>query len=668
MGKVAKTTKKFNRTLLTGELKRRRQVKRFKAKVKGRGGGTVLPEKPVDEADSQFGYQSVAGADGAEPDDDLLGALEEVEESDLEGELDSEAREDGGGGSDGDEAQRHKLDLEALKEADPEFYEFLQQNDSALLDFNASEDESHASEPEGSVEEEPKRNPERTEGELSMAQIAKWEVEIQENRCIKALRQLVLAFEAGAHIGEADFNSRCPYVICGDRLFNKLMVTCLRQVPATLDFHLISSPSGAPSTSPKWSNFQPLVKTFLSSILHMFSVENSGDMLKYLLETTNLVIRYLACDEKLARMFLKVLLERFGGSGEPELQTASFSLIRKLALLCPVTLEHALRGVYAVLVRHSRNLNCHTVTRVNVIRSCAVELFGHNFDKSYQLAFTCIRQLAVHLRACLTTRTREAFAKVYNWQFIQSLSFWAHVLSTYCDRDVVSAHGESPLQPLIYPLTQVALGTISLIPSPKYFPLRFQCVRAMTLLAHKTQTYIPTIPYLIEVLESVEFQRQPAPSTLKPFNIALALKVPKSYLRTRVYQDMLTEELNELLLGYFAAISNNIGFPEIALPTLIYLKKFLKASKSVKVNKKVEQILAKVLAPPFTNSVKVGATSAMILAKRSGLAFAPADLAAMSAFLPGDAGAKTPVQEYYESVAAFKAQRQVLIAGAAESE
>lgn len=192
----------------------------------------------------------------------------------------------------------------------------------------------------------------------------------------------------------------------------------------------------------------------------MFNINATGDMLKYLLESTNSVIRYLACDEKMARLFLKVLLDNFSSAAQPELQTASFALIRKLSVLCPSLLDRALKGAYEVFVRNSRKFNTHTATRISIIRSCASELFGHNFDKSYQLAFTCIRQLAVHLRACLTNKTKESYSKVYNWQFIQSINFWAHILATYCDRDVVQAHGESPLQPLIYPLTQVALGAI----------------------------------------------------------------------------------------------------------------------------------------------------------------------------------------------------------------
>ena len=56
----------------------------------------------------------------------------------------------------------------------------------------------------------------------------------------------------------------------------------------------------------------------------------------------------------------------------------------------------------------------------------------------------------------------EAFRAVYNWQYVHAVDFWTQVLAGSADVQVQKEKGglESPLKPLIYPLTQIALGVV----------------------------------------------------------------------------------------------------------------------------------------------------------------------------------------------------------------
>jgi nucleolar complex protein 2 len=60
---------------------------------------------------------------------------------------------------------------------------------------------------------------------------------------------------------------------------------------------------------------------------------------------------------------------------------------------------------------------------------------------------------------------QDAFKQVYNWQYVHCIDFWSIVLAKTCSVESKIARGgeESALQPLIYPLTQVALGAVKCV-------------------------------------------------------------------------------------------------------------------------------------------------------------------------------------------------------------
>lgn len=120
------------------------------------------------------------------------------------------------------------------------------------------------------------------------------------------------------------------------------------------------------------------------------------------------------------------------------------------------------QNTYMTLVRSCKSTSSHTLPAINLMKNSASELFCADHAASYQHAFGYIRQLAIHLRTSMKTKTKEAYKQVYNWQYVHCVDFWAIIVARACSKETLLERGgqESELKPLIYPLVQVALGAV----------------------------------------------------------------------------------------------------------------------------------------------------------------------------------------------------------------
>jgi nucleolar complex protein 2 len=216
---------------------------------------------------------------------------------------------------------------------------------------------------------------------------------------------------------------------------------------------------------------------------------------------------------------------------------------------------------------------------------------------------------------------------------------------------------ESQLKLLIYPLVQVTLGAMRLIPTAIYFPFRFHLIRSLLRISRATGTFIPLASPLLEVLTSAEMKKAPKAASLKPFEFATAYKAPKSYLRTRVFQDGVGEQLVELLGEYFLLWATSVAFPELVLPVIIQLKRWLKQAR----NKSSGNKNAKLAGQLILLVQKLEANAKFIEEKRAKVEFAPKDRAQVEAFLRDFDIAKTPLGAYVIGQRKARAERAKLL-------
>ena len=334
-------------------------------------------------------------------------------------------------------------------------------------------------------------------------------------------------------------------------------------------------------------------------------------------------------------------------------------VLRRLVVIGdPGIKEAVLKATYQGLVKGARSTTIHTIQGVNLMKNTAAELWGMNPNIGYTTGFTFIRQLAIHLRSSITNKSKESYKTVYNWQYVHSLDFWSRVVSAHCEslREAESGK-ESPLRPLIYPIVQVTLGALRLIPTAQYYPLRFQLIRSLLRISLATSTYIPLAPALYEVLNSAEMKKPPKPSTLKALDFTTSIRAAKSYLRTRVYQDGVGEQVAELLSEFFVLWAKSIAFPELALPVLAMLKRWVKeASKKNSGNKngKVNSAIALLVQ-------KLEANSRWVEEKRMRVDFAPNNRAGVEGFLKDVEWEKSPLGAFVVGQRKAREQKAKLV-------
>lgn len=615
--KTKKSTRKFiqNRLKSVIETRKKHKATMSKRRVKSKPNpGDNKGQRAADNDDPEFSSsdnESDQMSDGQTEQDTLM------QWSDSEAEEEDQVPS----GLDEDEVS-HKNQLDKLKTLDPEFYKFLQENDQELLNFDDSDGEADM---EGSKEvenDEQAEQEEKEEGEeqITQSMIDGWKESLQKTHSIKTLRKLIAALRSAAAIGDENDQAPLMYmveegegiVIAWDScrlllrtlylhvfpmtVFSSILLTCIEVVPSVFHHHLGSTATKSgkaqlPSSSPKWRKLQPLVKSFLANLLRLLTQLTDADMLAPLIRGSQSIVSYYVCFPKLGKEFVRQLLH-YWSSGDESVRVAAFLSLRQMAMDAPQSyLDRILKGAYKVYTQVSKNTSVHTWTNLSFMSQCVIELGGLHLMTTYQHGFVAIRELALLLRAAVNSQTKDSFKAVYCWPFLHRLKLWSTMIGTYSKEE---SSGQETLKHLVYPLVQVSIGVMRLKPSSKHFPMRFQIIRMLVDLGSKMGTFIPLSSYLFEVFDSAEVSAKAKPSTLKPLDMSLTLRAPNGYLSSKVYQSSLIDESVSLLYDIYAALALDVAFPELIVPAVIHMKRWIKKSKNFMATKQMQLFIEKV--------------------------------------------------------------------------
>jgi len=465
-----------------------------------------------------------------------------------------------------------KAELAKLAENDPDFHEYLQQNESSLLDFHnemgemgGDDEEDDDMEEAGDEEDEDAEDEEpKSKDVLVDAKVLKaMEYGAFESHGVKPLRKLIAAYVSACHMSDAQdqdedgtgrlrINNSKKYLIESSTVFDKLMVTCLSKIHEELHFHLLGKGAtveggddsddeqeadNVEETSsdeidvnkpinPKkflkahrWSDLKMSIQSFIKATLHLMSEAKESKLLSFIIKSLGNYFPYLGAFPRLGKALLKTLTSKWASTSDASEQYQSvrvnaFLRIRQLALTQPFPfIELCLKSTYLAYAKASKFANAATVTsllpQLTFMGNCVVELYSLDFASSYQHAFVYIRQLALHLRSALQKKTPETFRIVYCWQYMHCLKLWTAVLAASSGKAGDGDDESALMRSLIYPLVEITFGVAKLIPSTRHLPLRLHCVRYLQQLAAASETFIPTTSILLEVFDLREISLSP---------------------------------------------------------------------------------------------------------------------------------------------------------------
>ncbi|NXM76231.1 NOC2L protein, partial [Serilophus lunatus] len=362
-------------------------------------------------------------------------------------------------------ASEHKDQLSRLKDRDPEFYKFLEENDRTLLDFDASdssEEEDPLHRPPDTLEEASDEEDEEDEEQekvkrkrvsfisVSLKMVEDWKKASKRNLTPRLFHEITQAYKAAVATTKGDSGGDpSKFQVTDTAVFNALVSFCIRDLFHYLQELLLPrAPKNKlkmvlPSTSPLWGKLRLDIKVYLGCTIQVRNVI----ILCHPLLKVSLVLAVICSFSfscwiiPFAYFFMKTTLHPLARKAGTFLAVLHLYLI-----LFPA------QQMYIAFVKNSRFTSPNALPMINFMQRTLTEMYSLDTHTSYQHAFIYIRQLAIHLRSAMTIRKKENFQSVYNWQYIHCLYFWCRVLSTIYPSEV--------MEPLIYPLTQVIIGCI----------------------------------------------------------------------------------------------------------------------------------------------------------------------------------------------------------------
>lgn len=416
-----------------------------------------------------------------------------------------------------------------------------------------------------------------------------WRVEIESDKSSKTIKNLINAFHAAFLSVSDSKDSDSKYVAEGGTIFNDILELCITCLPSAIRKFLKLS-GNEPFQADKCKKFKKIkgaLNFYSMDVVKVLENVTSKNIRTILLKHLSILMPFLTFTKSFRKNFLKLLLD-YWSTGDYTVRIVAYYCILSIASNKKNdVLDALIKSMYMKFVKNSKFLSPSTITELNFMIHSFTEICLLDSKKTYYHMFLYVRQLAITLRGAMTLKKKENFEAVYNWQFINSLRLWAQVVS--------SAEADSLLRSLMYPLIQIIVGVIKLVPTEKFYPLRLHCVQLLLNISKDIGIFVPFLTFALEILSSSNsFQLKGKIGTIKPIPLICTLRASKSQLQDNNYKSSLLDTLYQLILESGAENHYKIYFPEEYFVCMIRIKQFISQCQNSNYSQKMKQLTDKI--------------------------------------------------------------------------
>ncbi|KNH06078.1 putative protin [Perkinsela sp. CCAP 1560/4] len=482
------------------------------------------------------------------------------------------------------EDTNHMEQVRALEEEDKEFFEYLKAEDPELLKFDELDESGEEKDDAGEVDEAGLNSEEINDvlqdafhmglnsGDGTEASLAAKKPSKKSLKRVLTLQKKL--FHAMASSDFADSHSL--HVNASELILQLLPLAFTRSSNDSKQSNEVASADGELERR-FLGNVKILAKMFLDPSQPR-QAENS--LLPPLFKSVMSVRKYLLQCSVTVKCFLKLAILCMCEADQPkEVRLAASNFFLKvLPSQDSGKKDKIFKHIFAALVKNVITYEQHPSEHVNAVIEDILNIIGKDVALAYQTIFVYLKKLSGMIRsALLRTENPELKASIKSWDFLAALRVISRIL-THCPR-------ENQLGSLIYPFSQICLGTLDVLNSAECIPFQFKVFDILQQITDGTKAHLPMTPYFLRVLRYSAFQsgakhdKSAIAEREDSARLLRALSLDHRDMKLLHVQKVVVETLLQHICQHTSRFAYSISFPEIFSTLHQELRKFSKQTQ-----------------------------------------------------------------------------------------